>query len=77
MCWEEEVCERPSFTALKEKLASLQSQDSVPILSLNIDSSLPYYNLSLSSTSAKNGGGKKEGDESLGNYWQRRDKVGM
>lgn len=77
VCWGEEVNERPSFPALKEMLLSLQSKEPMTALILDIDYTLPYYNLALSSVKTRHSGGSKGGDESPGNYWQRRDKVGM
>lgn len=74
VCWAEEVNERPSFTALKEMLLSLQSKEPMVILTLDIDSTLPYYNLAIATVPTS--GGNKGGDGSPGNYWQRRDEVG-
>ena len=77
LCWAEESLERPSFTDLRESLVSLQSQ-ALPtqLLTLEIESTLMYYNVVLSTSTPEHSGSSKGGDGNTGDYWQRRDKVG-
>ncbi len=77
LCWAEESLERPSFTDLRESLVSLQSRVlPTQLLTLEIDPTLVYYNVVLSTSTPEHSGSSKGRDGGTGNYWQRRDKVG-